>query len=110
MRRSPLAWLLVGLAALSSSAEGQTAMLEPPANHYFISQGSWGQKYANQWGIHRIGFDSSPQSAWRLVKRSSTPVVVAIIDTGLDWNHKNIDWESLWRNPQNASGSTDKAG
>jgi subtilisin family serine protease len=110
MRRSALAWLLVGLAAPSSSAQAQTAMLEPPTNHYFISQGSWGQKYADQWGVHRIGFDSSPQSAWRLVKRSSTPVVVAIIDTGLDWNHKNIDWESLWRNPQNASGSTDKAG
>jgi subtilisin family serine protease len=109
MRRSALAWVLASLAALSSSAQGQTAMLEPPANHYFISQGSWGQKYADQWGVHRIGFDSSPQSAWRLVKRSSTPVAVAIIDTGLDWNHKNVDWESLWRNPQNTAGSTGKA-
>jgi subtilisin family serine protease len=85
-------------------------MLEPPTNHYFISQGSWGQKYADQWGVHRIGFDNSPQSAWRLVKRSSTPVAVAIIDTGLDWNHKNIEWESLWRNPQNTAGSAGKAG
>jgi subtilisin family serine protease len=110
MRRSALAWLLVGLAALSSSAQAQTAMLEPPTNHYFISQGSWGQKYADQWGVHRIGFDNSPQSAWRLVKRSSTPVAVAIIDTGLDWNHKNIEWESLWRNPQNTAGSAGKAG
>jgi len=100
MRGYALTSLLVGLAALSSSARAQTEMLEPPTNHYFTRQGSWGQKYADQWGLHRIGFDGSPQSAWRLVKRSSAPVVVAIIDTGLDWNHKNIDWESLWRNPQ----------
>jgi subtilisin family serine protease len=26
--------------------------------------------------------------------------VVALIDTGLDWNHRNIDLENIWRNPK----------
>jgi hypothetical protein len=85
----------LGLPALSLA---QGAMLEPPENHYFKSTGSWGQKYADQWGLHRIGFDASPQSAWRLVPRDAAPVIVAVVDTGLDWNHKNIDWNNIWRN------------
>jgi hypothetical protein len=67
--------------AAVSPAWPQGAMLDPPDNRYFVSQGSWGQKYADQWGLHRVGFDSSPQSAWRLVKRDAKPVVVALIDT-----------------------------
>jgi subtilisin family serine protease len=89
-------WLL----AAAGPAWSQGAFLEPPDNRYFTSQGSWGQQYADQWGLHRLGFDSSPQSAWRLVKRDAKPVVVALIDTGLDWYHRNVDWENIWRNPK----------
>ena len=92
--------LLGGLLGVCSAAWPQDAMLTPPDNHYFVSQGSWGQKYPDQWALQRIGFDTSPQSAWRLVKRNAQPVVVALIDTGLDWNHKNIDWDSIWKNPK----------
>jgi subtilisin family serine protease len=88
-----------------SPAWPQAAMVEPPHNHYFVSQGSWGQKYADQWGLQRIGFDATPQSAWRLVKAAAKPVVIAVIDTGLDWDHKNIDWESIWKNPKEIEGN-----
>src|SRR5262249_11565776 len=27
------------------------------------------------------------------------PVVVALIDSGLDWNHRNIAWANIWLNP-----------
>ncbi len=84
--------------ALPTSAQ-QTAMLAPPDNHYFIARGSWGQNYADQWGLQRIGFDASEQSAWRLVKQATPPVTVAVIDTGLDWNHAGIDAENIWHNP-----------
>jgi hypothetical protein len=47
-----------GFAAVVQ-AWSQGAMLEPPDNRYFVSQGSWDQKYADQWGLHRVGFDSS---------------------------------------------------
>src|SRR5258705_4248971 len=47
----------------------------------------------------------SPNSAWRLVKQNAQPVVVAVIDTGLDWNHRNIDPENIWRNPKETAGN-----
>ena len=56
-------------------------------------------------GLAEIGFDNSPTSAWRLVKRTASPVIVAVIDTGLDWNHKNISWENIWRNPKELEGN-----
>ena len=79
-------------------------MLEPPDNHYFTSQGSWGQQYPDQWALKRIGFDATPKSAWRLVKRNAQAVVVAVIDTGIDWNHRNIDLENLWNKPNDTAG------
>jgi subtilisin family serine protease len=91
---------MAALVFMSATASAQDSMLAPPDNKHFLAQGSWGQNYSDQWALHRIGFDSSPNSAWRLVKRTAQPVTVAIIDTGLDWNHKNIAWESLWKNPK----------
>jgi subtilisin family serine protease len=96
--------LSIGLTASAGRAWPQ-AMLQPPANKYFVSTGSWGQKYPDQWGLQRIGFDSSPDSAWRLVKADAQPVVVAVIDTGLDWNHRNIDWDTIWKNPREIAGN-----
>jgi subtilisin family serine protease len=92
--------LLAGLCLTGSMqhAWSQEAMLEPPVNKYFVATGSWGQSYQDQWGLYRIGFDSSPTSAWRLVKANASPVTVAVIDTGLDWNHKNISWDNIWKN------------
>ncbi len=78
-----------------SPAPAQDRMLAPPDGHYFSSKKSWGKDLADQWVLHRIGFDASPQSAWRLVKADAQPVIVAIVDSGLDWNHKHINWNSL---------------
>jgi subtilisin family serine protease len=101
---------LLGLALLSSAilAHAQEAMLAPPNNHYFTGKGSWGQPFADQWGLQRIGFDDSPNSAWRLIKANAQPVVVGVIDTGLDWNHQNIDPDNIWTNPgENADNNLD---
>jgi hypothetical protein len=27
-------------------------------------------------------------------------------DTGLDWNHRNIDWDNIWRNPKALSANS----
>jgi subtilisin family serine protease len=89
-----------GLFGTGFSAWPQDAMLAPPDNHYFVGKGSWGQPFADQWGLQRIGFDASPNSAWRLVKRDAQPVIVAVIDTGLDWYHTNIDPQNIWTNPK----------
>ncbi len=89
-----------GLLETCVSAWPQDAMLTPPDNHYFVGTGSWGQPFADQWGLQRIGFDASANSAWRLVKRDAQPVIVAVIDTGLDWYHANIDPQNIWTNPK----------
>jgi len=107
MNRTAIACLLfLAVGGTVAPAWSQTAMLEPPDNHYFVSQGSWGQQYPDQWALKRIGFDATPQSAWRLVKRNAQPVIVAVIDTGLDWDHRNIDLENLWHNPKATDGSS----
>jgi len=96
MMRFTVALLVLGLSGTAVAQE----MLAPPKNHYFLSSGSWGQKYPDQWALQRIGFNASPQSAWRLVRKNAQPVIVAVIDSGLDWNHRNINWDNLWRNPK----------
>jgi subtilisin family serine protease len=90
--------LALPLICVACPAWPQDSTLEPPATQYFLGKGSWGQDYSDQWALQRIGFNSDSDSAWRLVKRDAAPVVVAVIDTGLDWSHKNIDRGNLWRN------------
>lgn len=43
--------------------------------------------------------------AWGMAKPSTTPVVVAVIDTGLDINHPDISG-NLWTNPGHITGDT----
>ncbi|TGD75328.1 hypothetical protein E4634_04875 [Mangrovimicrobium sediminis] len=70
-----------------------------PGDPLFTGKGAWQQDYDNQWAIKRVGFDSSQQSAWNLLGADPQPVVVAVIDTGIDWNHLDIYWANLWSNP-----------
>jgi subtilisin family serine protease len=105
MKGIVISTMLAAIACVPCGAHAQQAMLAPPSNHYFTSEGSWGQKYPDQWALPRIGFDGSANSAWRLVKQNAQPVVVAVIDTGLDWNHRNIDLENLWHNPKEIDGN-----
>lgn len=79
---------------------------EPLANPYFTSESTWKQPFADQWAIHRVGFTPDEHSAWQYAKpESDKPVVVAVIDTGLDWNHREINWAYLWRNEDEIFGN-----
>lgn len=81
----------------------------PPAaaqpDPYFSATGSWGQSYPDQWAIRRVGFTEEAGSAWALAGQDLESVVVAVIDTGLDWHHADIDWEQIWRNPGEIPGN-----
>jgi subtilisin family serine protease len=103
-RRRTVLTLALMLAAVRIAAAQD--MLAPPSSHYLSSKGSWGQNFADQWGLAHIGFDQSPHSAWRLVKRDAQPVTVAVIDTGLDWDHRNIDWNNIWINAKETAGNS----
>jgi hypothetical protein len=59
---------------------------------------SWGEKRDDQWAIKRVGYTADETSAWRLLRDTAAPVVVAVIDTGLDWHHADLDPASVWRN------------
>src|SRR5205823_5986584 len=50
-------------------------------------------RYGSQWGLRKI----SAPTAWDTITGSSN-VVVAVIDTGVDYNHPDLA-ASMWRNP-----------
>ncbi len=57
-----------------------------------LGAGSGGKKKVlvkDQWGLHRIGYTplSDPDSAWHLVDFQNKNVVVAVIDSGFDFDH-----------------------
>lgn len=77
----------------------------PPDDPYFRGRGSWGQDYDDQWAVKRVGLGEGPESAWRLVGERAAPVTVAVVDTGLDWNHLDLAWDRIWRNEDEVPGN-----
>lgn len=71
----------------------------PPPDPLMQGAGSWGQPHDDQWAIKRVGLTLEPDSAWSRVGPDPRPVTVAVIDTGLDWNHLDFSWDNIWKNP-----------
>lgn len=69
-----------------------------PNDPYYHSQNSWGQGYDDLWGLKQIG----AESAWDLSQGEG--VVVAVIDTGIDYHHEDIA-ANLWANPGEIAGN-----
>ena len=69
-----------------------------PNDPYFRSYGSWGQPHADLYGVH---ITASPR-AWDASRGDH--VVVAVVDTGLDWEHDDID-DNVWTNPGEIAGN-----
>jgi len=69
------------------------------------SRGAWGQTYEDMWGLRKIEVDK----AWDTFpdpehKDIGKDVVVAVVDTGLDYNHEDIS-ENLWQNSGEIPGN-----
>ena len=62
-----------------------------PNDPYFLSYGSWGQAYDDLWGIKKIG----APAAWDTT--AGAGVIVAVVDTGIDYNHPDIA-SNIWIN------------
>lgn len=98
----------VGVVAEKFSADSHVAYAHP--NYYYRAlalpndtyidrnadgvweQGSWGQTYEDAWHLKMLGADR----AWPTTEGAST--TVAIIDTGVDYTHAELDG-NIWTNP-----------
>ncbi len=63
-----------------------------PNDPFYHSSNSWGQGYEDLWGLKKI----KARQAWTQGVEGEG-VVVAVIDTGIDYNHPDIA-ENLWLN------------
>ena len=79
-----------------------------PNDPYYASKGSWGQGYDDLWGLKKI----QAEQAWDLFAKGGRPgyefagqgVIVAVVDTGIDYNHEDIApnvWTNLGEIPNN---------
>jgi len=76
-------------------AISKTAANDP----YYSRTGSWGQSYADQWGLERLRVSD----VWK--KTSGDPsLVVAVIDTGVDGAHPELSGR-MWTNINEIPGN-----
>lgn len=61
--------------------------------------GAWGQKYEDLWGLKKIEADK----AWDITTGSSD-ITVAVIDTGVDYTHPDIQ-QNIWTNEDEIPGN-----
>lgn len=95
------------VARLSADPEVEYAELDhsysveinEPNDPYLSSYSSWGQSYADLWGIDYIG----APAAW--ATSTGSGITVAVIDTGIDLKHPDIV-ANLWTNPGETPTST----
>ena len=62
-----------------------------PNDLYYSSSGAWGQEYDDLWGLKQI----QAEPAWS--QASGQGVIVAVVDTGVDYNHPDLA-ANIWTN------------
>ena len=103
-------WKITALAAaLLLTAGVREIMLQErrPNDPYLYSKGSWGQSYQDQWGHWKIGLTPSGggKSAWDIETGEKNPIVVAFVDSGLDYIHPEIAKQNVWVNTKEIPGN-----
>lgn len=66
--------------------------LIPPNDPFYPSRGTWGQDYLDLYGVHRL----NSLEAWS--SSQGQGVVIAMIDSGVDYNHPDI-FSNIWVDP-----------
>ena len=99
LRQRRFATLACAIGALAVVQADLAQAQVPTDDPYVAGSDEPGQGQTGSWWMARVGLGTGPDSAWRLMPRNPAPVIVAVIDSGLDWNHLDIGWENLWQNP-----------
>lgn len=71
-----------------------------PNDPYYKSSGSWNQKYDDLWALKRDKLNM--EAAWNITKGEG--IIVAVVDTGVDYNHPDIQ-ANIWSNPGEVPGN-----
>ena len=94
-------------AAFAATALGLGMVFAAPlagqdlADPFMGTSGSWGQQGDDQWALKRVRIPE----AWGELGSNPQPVIVAVIDTGLDWNHLDLGWDAIWINEDEIAGN-----
>ena len=97
----------VGLAAALYAADPNVEYAQPdyelkasltPDDPFYSSSGTWQQTYGDLWGLHI----TDAGTAWDT--STGAGIVVAIIDTGIDYDHPDIV-ANMWTNPNEIPGN-----
>lgn len=96
--------------------EVKRAFLENPAvlyaepDYYYSNEQVSDPEYVNQWALENSGqtgglndVDINAEKMWQ-ISTGSKDVVIGIIDTGVDYNHPDLQ-ANLWRNPGEIPGN-----
>ncbi len=68
-----------------------------PNDLYLHTQGTWGQKGPDLWALKRIGLPLPPVEGPFYRRREGKPVIVAVVDTGVDFGHPEL-FRRFWYN------------
>jgi subtilisin family serine protease len=95
------------LGTLAFSANELRVQERTPNDPYLYSKGSWQQSYQDQWGHWKIGLIpmGMGNSAWDIETGEKNPVVVAFVDSGLDYIHPEIQKQNVWINTKEIPGN-----
>ncbi len=85
-----------GQAGIEIDSCGDSAL--PPNGLGYLSQAtSPVQSVEDQWALEHVGL-TEDVAVSEATSSDAAPIVVGVIDTGLDWNHLDFAWENIWRN------------
>ncbi|MFK7913601.1 MAG: hypothetical protein AB8B93_06775, partial [Pseudomonadales bacterium] len=99
-----LAGLLVWCGALVPAG-----LHAAPNDPHYVSRGSWQQEATDQWALQALGVFMDPQQRPMQGGEPRAPLV-AVIDTGVDLQHEDLDRQRLWRNAAEQPNGRDDDG
>jgi len=79
-----------------------------PNDTFYSSQGAWGQDYEDLWNLHKIrceeAWDSFSEDGSAGYETAGEGIVVAVIDTGVDYTHPELQ-NNIWLNDGEIAGN-----